>query len=78
MLTIVLPETLENAVTAAANRHGLSIDAYMTVICGDALCLEIDRARVDSYLAGTPAVQHESATEWLTDLSNGKRTPYPR
>jgi hypothetical protein len=78
MLTIVLPEQLENAITAAAQRSGLSINEYMTAVCTDALSLEIDRARVDSYLEGTPAISHERAMAWLTDLANGKRTECPR
>ncbi len=78
MLNIVLPEALENEVTAAAQRNGLSINEYMTVICSDALSLEIDRARVDSYLAGTPAISHERAKAWLADLSEGKRTECPK
>ena len=78
MLTIVLPESLENEVTAAAQRSGMSINEYMTIICSDALSLEIDRARVDSYLAGTPGISNERAKAWLTELSEGKRTECPR
>jgi hypothetical protein len=58
MLTVVLPDALETAVTAAAHRTGLSIDDYLAAVCADALSLEIDRARVDSFLAGTPAISH--------------------
>ena len=78
MLTVVLPDALETAVTAAANRAGLSIDDYLASVCADALSLEIDRARVDSYLAGTPAVSHDRARSWLTDLAAGNRTECPR
>jgi hypothetical protein len=44
----------------------------------DALSLEIDRARLDSCLAGTPAVPHETAQAWLSDLAVGRRTECPR
>ena len=78
MLTVVLPEALETAVTAAARRTGLSIDDYLTVVCAEALSLEIDRTRVDSFLAGTPAISHDRARSWLTDLAEGNRTECPR
>jgi hypothetical protein len=78
MLTVVLPEALETAVTAAAHRTGLSIDDYLAAVCADALSLEIDRSRVDSYLSGTPAVSHDRARAWLTDLAAGNRTQCPR
>jgi hypothetical protein len=78
MLTVVLPDALETAVTAAAHRTGLSIDDYLAAVFADALSLEIDRARVDSYLAGTPAVSHDRARSWLTDLAAGNRTECPR
>lgn len=77
MLTVILPEALEAAVTAAARRTGLSIDDYLTVVCTDALSLEVDRSRVDSFLAGTPAISHERARAWLNDLAEGKRTESP-
>jgi hypothetical protein len=78
MLTVVLPESLEIAVTAAAQRTGLSLDDYLAAVCSDALSLEIDRARVDSWLSGVPAVPHDRAREWLLDLAAGRRTPCPR
>ena len=78
MLTIVLPDALEAAVTAAAHRTGMSIDDYLAAVCADALSLEIDRARVDSYLAGTKMIPHERANSWLTDLAGGNRTECPR
>ena len=78
MLTVVLPEALETAVTAAAHRTGMSVDDYLAAVCADALSLEIDRARVDSYLAGAPAVSHERARSWLSDLAAGNRTECPR
>lgn len=78
MLTVVLPDALETAVTSAAHRVGLSIDDYLAAVCADALSLEIDRARVDSYLACTPAVSHDRARSWLTDLAAGNRTECPR
>ena len=78
MLTVVLPDALESAVTAAAHRSGLTVDDYLAAVCADALSLEIDRARVDSYLNGTPAVSHEHARAWLSDLAKGKRTECPR
>lgn len=78
MLTIALPNELESAVAAAARRTGLSIDDYLTSVCADALSLEIDRARVDSYLAGTEAISHERANAWLSDLAAGNRTECPR
>ncbi|MFI4939256.1 MAG: hypothetical protein ACHP7O_02745 [Burkholderiales bacterium] len=78
MLTVVLPDALETAVTAAARRTGLSIDDYLAAVCADALSLEIDRARVDSFLAGTPAISHDRARAWLADLAEGNRTECPR
>lgn len=78
MLTIDLPDTLETAITAAARRTGLSISDYLAAVCADALSLEVDRARVDSYLSGTLAISHDRARSWLTDLAAGSRTECPR
>ena len=78
MLTVVLPDDLETAIKAAARRNGLSIDDYLAAVCADALSLEIDRARVDSYLSGTPAITHDRVRTWLTDLAEGNRTECPR
>ena len=78
MLTVVLPDSLEIAVTAAAHRTGLSIDDYLAAVCADALSLKIDRARVDSFLACTPAISHDRARSWLADLAKGNRTECQR
>jgi hypothetical protein len=78
MLTIVLPENLESAVVAAARRSGQTVDDYLAAVCADALSLEVDRARRDSYLAGTPGVGHDRVRGWLADLSAGNRTECPR
>ncbi len=78
MLTITLPDVIETAVVAAAHRTGLSVDDYLTAICADALSLEIDRARVDSYLSGTLAISHDRAKLWLAGLAAGNRTECPR
>lgn len=78
MLTIALPDELEAAVTSAAHRTGLSVNDYLASVCADALSLEIDRARVDSYLTGTASVSHDRANEWLSDLVAGNRTECPR
>jgi len=78
MLTLALPDALEAAVVAAAQRSGQSLEDYLAAICADALSLEIDRARVDSYLAGTPAVSHQDADAWLADLAAGRRAEHPR
>ena len=78
MLTIALPDVIETAVIAAAHRTGLSVDDYLTAICADALSLEIDRARVDSYLTGTLAISQERAKLWLANLVAGNRTECPR
>ena len=78
MLTIALPEPLEAAVIAAARRSGQSVDDYVAAICTDALSLEIDRARLDSYLAGAPTVSHDRVRDWLGDLAAGVRTECPR
>jgi len=77
MLTVALPDALESAVVAAAKRLGLSLDDYLAAVCADALSLEIDRARVDSYLAGTAPVSHKDARAWLADLAEGHRTECP-
>ncbi|MEN9864769.1 MAG: hypothetical protein RL748_359 [Pseudomonadota bacterium] len=74
MLTVILPDELEIAVKAAAHRTGLSVDDYLAMACADALALEVDRSRVDSFLAGVPAVPHERAREWLMDLAAGNRS----
>lgn len=78
MLTISLTDTLETAVIAAAQRAGMSLDDYLAVVCADALSLEIDRARLDSYLAGTPAVPHEKVGAWLDELAAGRSAQCPR
>ena len=78
MLTVILPDEFEAAVIQAARRAGQSVDEFLAVICADSLSLEIDRARLDSYLAGTPAVSHDRARAWLADLAAGKRTECPR
>lgn len=78
MLTITLPEALESAVIDAARRSGLSVNDYVSALCADALSLEIDRARLDSYLAGTQGISHERAQGWLEDLAAGNRTDCPR
>lgn len=78
MLNIALPVALETAVIEAARRSGQAIDDYLAEVCADALSLEIDRARIDSYLAGTTAVSHESARAWLANLAAGHRTECPR
>lgn len=78
MLTVALPDELESAVINAARRSGQSVDEYLAAVCADALSLEIDRARLDSYLAGTPAISHDVARGWLTELAAGNRTECPR
>ncbi len=78
MLTVNLPEALEAAITSAAERAGLSIDDYLTAVCADALSLQIDRSRLNSYLSGTRGVPHETANAWLEDLASGNRTSCPR
>jgi hypothetical protein len=78
MLNVKLPEALESAVALAAKRAGLSIDDYLTAVCTEALSLDVDRARVRSYLTGTPGVPHASVNEWLDELAEGKRAPCPR
>lgn len=78
MLTVALPEELEAAILTAAHRSGQSVDEYMTAVCADALSLEIDRARLDSFLSGAPAIAHERARDWLADLAKGVRTECPR
>jgi hypothetical protein len=78
MLTVVLPDTLETAVLDAAKRSGLPVNDYLAALCADALSLEIDRARLDSYLAGTLPIGHEDARAWLAELEAGHRTECPR
>ena len=78
MLTVSLTAPLEAAVIAAAHRAGMTVEDYLAAVCTDALSLEIDRARLDSYLAGTPAVSNEKAQAWLADLVAGNRTECPR
>jgi hypothetical protein len=78
MLTVELPEELETAVVMAARRSGQSVDDYVAAVFADALSVEVDRARLDSYLSGTPGVSHERARAWLADLASGKRSECPR
>lgn len=78
MLTVALPDELEAAVVAAAHRSGQSVDEYVAAVFADALSLEIDRLRLDSFSSGASGVAHEGARVWLSELANGKRTEYPR
>lgn len=78
MLTVELPDGLETAVITAARRAGQSVDQYVAGVFADALSVEIDRARLDSYLSGTPGVSHERARAWLADLAAGTRSECPR
>lgn len=78
MLNVTLPMQLESEVIAAARRAGMRLDDYLAAVCTDALSLEIDRARLDSYLSGTPTVSDERARAWLSDLAAGNRTECPR
>ena len=78
MITVTLSDELEAALLAAADRKGLSVDDYLTVICKEALSLEIDRERVQSYQSGTPGVSKERADAWLSDLAAGKWSECPR
>ncbi len=78
MLTVALPDALEAAVIDAARRNGQTVDEYLSAVCADALSLEIDRARLDSYLAGTPGVSYADADAWLAELAAGHRAECPR
>ncbi|MEX3957192.1 hypothetical protein [Trinickia sp. EG282A] len=78
MLTAELPEELETAVVMAARRSGQSIDEYVAAVFADASSVEIDRARLDSYLSGTGGVSQERARAWVADLASGKRSERPR
>ncbi|TAL93883.1 MAG: hypothetical protein EPN73_20370 [Paraburkholderia sp.] len=78
MLTVSLPNELESAVLTAARRSGQSVDEYVAAVFSDALSLEIDRSRLDSFLSGTPGVSQERARAWLSDLADGKRSECPR
>jgi hypothetical protein len=78
MITVQLSTELEAAVIAAAGRHGQSVDDYLASVCAEALLLERDRARVQSYRDGKPAVSHERADAWLAELAAGKRSTCPR
>ena len=78
MITVNLSDELEAALILAAGRNGQSLDDYLALVCTEALSLEIDRARVKSYLAGTPGVSHERADAWLSDLAAGNRGECPR
>ncbi|WP_296001963.1 hypothetical protein [Rugamonas sp.] len=78
MITVTLSDELEAAVQSAAERKGVSLDDYLTAICSEALALETDRVRLQSYLAGTPGVSQQRADAWLAELAAGKRSPCPR
>jgi len=77
MLTVALPDDLEAAVVTAAHRSGQSLEEYVASVFADALSLEVDRSRVDSYLSGVAGVAHERVRGWLDDLANGKRSQCP-
>ena len=78
MITVTLSDELEAEVIQAAGRKGLSVDAYLAQICREALSLELDRQRLQSYRDGTPGVSQERADVWLSDLAAGKRSECPR
>lgn len=78
MITVQLSAEMEAAVIAAAGRHGQSVDDYLTTVCAEALLLEQDRARVQSYRDGEPAVSHQRADAWLAELAAGNRSACPR
>lgn len=78
MITVQLSAEMEAAVIAAASRHGQSVDDYLTTVCAEALLLERDRARVQSYRDGEPAVSQQRADAWLAELAAGKRSACPR
>jgi hypothetical protein len=78
MITISLSDELEAAVIEAASRKGLSVDDYLASICNEALSLEVDRQRLQSYLDGAPGISQERADAWLSDLAAGKWSECPR
>ena len=50
----------------------LSNELGATVIFHEALSLELDRERLQSYLNGVLGVSQERADAWLSDLAAGK------
>jgi hypothetical protein len=78
MITISLSDELEAAVIEAVSCKGLSVDDYLAAICKEALSLEVDRQRLQSYLDGAPGVSQERADAWLSDLAAGKWSECPR
>ncbi|SDG93245.1 MULTISPECIES: hypothetical protein [unclassified Duganella] len=78
MLTVTLPDELEAEMLAAASRKGLSVEEYLAVICKEALSLEVDRERLQSYQSGRPGVSQDRADAWLSDLAAGKWSECPR
>lgn len=78
MLTVALPDALENSVIAAASRTGKSVDEYLAAVFAEHLSLEQDRARFDAVVSGLPVVPHEVADQWLANLAEGKDLPCPR
>jgi hypothetical protein len=78
MITVTLSDELEAEVIQAAGRKGLSLDDYLAEICKEALSVEVDRQRLQSYRDGTPGVSQERADAWLSDLAAGKRSECPR
>ncbi|NGZ87444.1 hypothetical protein [Duganella aceris] len=78
MITVTLSDELEAEVIEAASRKGLSLDDYLAEICKEALSLELDRRRLQSYRDGMPGVSQERADAWLSDLAAGNRSECPR
>ena len=78
MITVTLSAELEAALIQTASRKGLSLDDYLAEVCKEALSLEIDRQRLQSYRDGTAGISKERADAWLSDLAAGKRSECPR
>lgn len=78
MLTITLPENIAQAVLAAANRQGVSVNQFVVDACSDVISLAEDRARVAAWENGAVSgVEHEKVDQWLAQLEQGVRDECP-
>ena len=63
---MVLLDDLEAAAVTAAHRPGQSLEEYVASVFSNALSLDEDRSRVDSYRSDVRGVAHERIAIGLT------------
>ena len=55
----------------------LSDELEAAVVSHEAVSLEIDRRRLQSYLNGAPGISQKCADAWLSQLAAGKWSAFP-